>query len=343
MSHPFSLLATAILTIACSQPMANVPPQEKKPILNPPKVTSLWGRDYQLRPDTALQVAEIIRSVLPTADGQIWIGTGRRGLAHYKPDRLVYYTISDGLPSNQINDLLQDRDGTIWVATSNGVAHFKEGKFITYSVGQAQGPPQAYCLFQDAKGTLWCGHHLGVSRFNGTAFELYNLGIEDHVYCLGQDPNGTLWAGTACSGGITFERGAMSPVDFPKNGNCTRVSCIFSNSKGQTWFGTGTHGLLVSGASPQLNEAIRKLDLKGEVWAMSEAPNGDLWFAEIGNGLYRYRNGEFTHFGLANGLDAHAIQSMAFDQQGRLWLGSGNGLFRMDGEQFVNVTKQGPW
>ena len=35
---------------------------------------------------------------------------------------ITIFNDSDGLPGNQINDLLQDRYGRIWVGTMNGLA-----------------------------------------------------------------------------------------------------------------------------------------------------------------------------------------------------------------------------
>lgn len=337
------LVAFTLLMNACSNPTPPALTPDESNALYPQRITAMWGSDYQMRPDTALQIDEYIRSIHVGKDGSLWFGTAMRGVARYSHDTLVYYNTSNGLPSNQVNDIMEDLNGTIWIATSKGIVHYQNRTFTKYPLNNGYASEPIYCLLQDAGGTIWCGHHLGVSRFNGKAFVPYDLGVQDHVYCLAQEDNGTLWAGTACSGGVTFEEGDRSPVDFPRTGNCTRVSSMLKSADGPMWFGAGADGLLTTGGTSSIHESIRNLDLKGEIWAMAQAPNGDLWFAEIGNGLYRLHHNTFTHFDQTDGLDAHAIQSMAFDQQGRLWIGSGNGLFRMDGEHFINITKEGPW
>src|SRR5262245_5424269 len=61
-----------------------------------------------------------IRELLTARDGRLWIGT-TSGLASLKDGRLTQYPELAGLI---INDLLEDREGTIWAAGQN----FPRGK-----------------------------------------------------------------------------------------------------------------------------------------------------------------------------------------------------------------------
>jgi ligand-binding sensor domain-containing protein len=45
----------------------------------------------------------------------------------------LHYTIEDGLPSNQVFDVIQDDDGFLWIATDRGVSKFDGKKFINYT------------------------------------------------------------------------------------------------------------------------------------------------------------------------------------------------------------------
>jgi ligand-binding sensor domain-containing protein len=38
-----------------------------------------------------------------------------------------------------------------------------------------------------------------------------------------------------------------------------------------------------------------------------------------------------------------AVQGIQEDKNGTLWLGFSGGLFRFDGKEIKNVTKNGPW
>ncbi len=66
----------------------------------------------------------VFRIKVNPVDGDVWIATSR-GLSRYsvKEDRWMYYTRAEGLPSNQIQAMAFDRDGTIYAGTQcDGVA-----------------------------------------------------------------------------------------------------------------------------------------------------------------------------------------------------------------------------
>ena len=44
-----------------------------------------------------------------------------------------HVTTADGLSGNTINELLQDRDGYIWLATNNGLSRFDGYHSVNYS------------------------------------------------------------------------------------------------------------------------------------------------------------------------------------------------------------------
>ena len=91
---------------------------------------------------------------------------------------------------------------------------------------------------------------------------------------------------------------------------------------------------------------------------------GNMWFSTLGAGACRYDGQTFTAFGEDRGLSindlpcpcggvwkyrnfhgpngAH-VQEFFQDRDGILWFGCSGGLFRLDGERMVNVTRDGPW
>jgi signal transduction histidine kinase/ligand-binding sensor domain-containing protein/DNA-binding response OmpR family regulator len=78
-----------------------------------------------------------VRSLLEDAAGQLWVGTQEGGLLLFNraTGEIKRYTIKDGLPSNTILRLLQDKEGNIWMSTYNGLARFtpQNGQFQNYS------------------------------------------------------------------------------------------------------------------------------------------------------------------------------------------------------------------
>jgi len=51
--------------------------------------------------------------------GALWIGFNT-GLARYRKGRFDFFTVADGLPAGDINDLYLDRSGRLWIASAEG-------------------------------------------------------------------------------------------------------------------------------------------------------------------------------------------------------------------------------
>ncbi|MBP9883286.1 MAG: hypothetical protein KBF32_07785, partial [Chitinophagales bacterium] len=95
------------------------------------------------------------------------------GLPHFLQAQYPYmkhYTTADGLPSNTINDMLQDDAGFMWFATDEGVSRFDGQQFTNYRKADGLADDDVIRLGKDHEGRIW---FLG---FNGKA-SFYSNGI----------------------------------------------------------------------------------------------------------------------------------------------------------------------
>lgn len=73
--------------------------------------------------------------------------------------RLDHYSTTDGLPSNSISDILQDKYGYIWIATWNGLSRYDGYNFENYATGKASGIKNLHNrivdLETDLQGNIW--------------------------------------------------------------------------------------------------------------------------------------------------------------------------------------------
>ena len=67
------------------------------------------------------------------------------------------YGHDEGLGSLVVQNILQDSQGFLWVATQNGIYRFDGKRSVRY--GTAEGLPSNFvnCIFQSQDGTLWAG------------------------------------------------------------------------------------------------------------------------------------------------------------------------------------------
>lgn len=109
----------------------------------------------------------------PDADGGLWIGTLGGGLLHFQDGRFTRYTTRDGLPDENVSQILEDDRGRLWLGTHRGIARIKKSElrafvpdsqqmlpFITY--GKSDGLPAMECpggsqpaCWRSRDGRLW--------------------------------------------------------------------------------------------------------------------------------------------------------------------------------------------
>src|SRR3954465_8825301 len=84
------------------------------------------------------------------------------------------YSISDGLPSNQINKVLQDRSGKLWIATMNGACRFDGKSFTKFDQDNILSSNVVKTIFEDNQGNIWFGLvRKGLCRFDGSNFTYF--------------------------------------------------------------------------------------------------------------------------------------------------------------------------
>ena len=123
------------------------------------------------------------------------MGTGEV-TAEYK---FNVWTAESGLPLNTVRDIVQARDGYLWVATMDGLARFDGVRFTVFNKANspALSSNRILALYEDPEGDLWIGltdgglvrNHLGRFTKVGTAPGLPGAGIQTSS----GDELGNLW------------------------------------------------------------------------------------------------------------------------------------------------------
>ncbi len=140
---------------------------------------------------------DFVRSLYVDAQGALWIGT-RQGLTRFYRGQFTTFTQSDGLGSNLIGALLQDRlDGALWIGTFDGLTRFENGKFENFTKHNGLSSNIVTALYQDSKGTLWIATKGGgLDRYRHgrfTAISSKETGLPDSIYAILGDGDGYLW------------------------------------------------------------------------------------------------------------------------------------------------------
>ncbi|MFV8325289.1 two-component regulator propeller domain-containing protein [Flavobacterium sp. ZS1P14] len=100
--------------------------------------TSLFAIDKGSRKYKKIAIGNPIRCIHEDKDKNLWLGTQEGGLLLFdrKTDKFKRLTTDDGLPSNTILRMLEDKGGNLWMSTYNGICRFdkKRRTFRNFSV-----------------------------------------------------------------------------------------------------------------------------------------------------------------------------------------------------------------
>lgn len=139
---------------------------------------------------------------------RIWAGTYVGGLCLFdrQSETFTSYRTKDGLQSDFIKSIIEDKDGNLWIGTCGGGLHHFDVENKTFrNFRQSEQPglinDHITRLYLDSQGYLWIGSYFGLSLMNtvSESFTAYGpqQGLSDvSVYAITEDSNGTVWIGT---------------------------------------------------------------------------------------------------------------------------------------------------
>jgi len=259
-------------------------------------------------------------AILLDHQGVLWGGKWGVGFGSYDPSngKVKNYSVDNSnrnsISNNNIHSIIQDKDGTLWLATDNGINNFnlETEKFDKYFY--QEGLDQNHkdigiigSILKDKSGSIWLGsqekflHKFDPSK---NLFQSYKYNPSDKtsisqawIFALLEDNKDNIWVG-----GIMDElNSGLSKYD-PATNSFTRIQ----NSK-NNWVGVLT---------------IYQ-DREQTIWIGSW--NARLMTFNPGNNLFTEVKINF------NGIDhILAINDIIEDHLLNFWLGTDKGLFLLD-------------
>ena len=101
--------------------------------------------------------------------GNLWLGTFVNGLVLMDKEKgvLKSYTLNDGLPNNQIRNMVEDDEGNLWILTPNGVSRFNPEKELFKNFGTEDGlKNKRYdAIYKSSNGEIFFGSSNGLVSF----------------------------------------------------------------------------------------------------------------------------------------------------------------------------------
>lgn len=321
---------------------------DRKGRLMVPTGTGLFirsGEGWQrLGPREGLPV-DWARIALEDREGSLWIGS--TGL-HRQLGGGVWrgYGARDGLLSDVARALHQDRSGQLWVGTEKGIARAHASGFQALP-GTTSNTVRS--IQEGPDGLLYlAGLPIEVLRANPRTGRVERFGEEaglvrgKRIFRLVLDREGVLWVATDGGGLMAAQTGPgplrFTSVPLPGGDGTEYVSGLALDRQGRLW-ASGEKGLAVREKGIwrrfTLNDGLKQT----HVAYLLPLRNGEFvaaYFEATGLSRLRYENGrlqvsELT--GSTSALNAQKVYMLGEDRKGRLWVGTGQGVFLLDGAQ----------
>ena len=274
-----------------------------------------------------------IKSLQGARDGRLWIGTFD-GLASWKDGKLTHYPELDG---QVIEALLEDREGTIWVAgwalSAGRLCRIQSGNIQCYGEDGRFGSGVTP-LYEDSEGNLWAGATNGLWRWKPGPPTLYPMpDPAQRIYALVESDDGGILI--AKHSGITKLRNGKSEAYPLPAGLPFQPHRLLRDRDGGLWIGALVDKGLLHIHEGRTDRFTQSDGLSGRsVTSVFEDREGSIWVATA-DGLDRFRNYAIPTFSEPQGLSSGGVLSVLSARDGSLWLGTSDGLNRWKNGQIT--------
>ena len=251
-------------------------------------------------------------------------------------------SMNDGLSSNAVRGIVQDKKGFVWFGTDNGLC-----RYDGYGVQTFYNVNRSYDQYVSALSTCDEGMLVGSSRgafildFKDEQFREIDSHIKAAVSCFAVDEEQNVWISTAGQGIFRYNLATRECKAYAMKGEKGMVASVLVDAHNQVWAlcnqnGRGLYRLNKSTEKFELFQlkgtGDSKQDLRLSGMAMMAAPNGGIYVGTWAQGLY-YVDMEGTATQLISGSLSNVvnhIHALYNDRRQYILIGSDDGLVEYD-------------
>ncbi|MES2592336.1 MAG: two-component regulator propeller domain-containing protein [Bacteroidota bacterium] len=192
----------------------------------------------------------IVLSMLEDKSGNLWFSTHGGGVSKYDGNRVeaiergdieaqkiqqglkkengkfvksfTHFTKKEGLSSNIVRSIFEDKSGNIWFGTDGGGVSKYDGEIFThFTEKEGLSNNTVRSILEDESGNLWFGTYGGgISKYDGKFFTHFTEkeGLSSNtILSMLKDKSGNLWFGTRFGLSKLSEKNRKDLVSFSDN------------------------------------------------------------------------------------------------------------------------------
>ncbi|HTL80394.1 MAG TPA: two-component regulator propeller domain-containing protein [Bacteroidia bacterium] len=312
--------------------------------------------------------SDFIEAIKMDSKGNIWIGTTGGGASKITPsptaknrlDALDHaivknYNTKQGLNYFNVNAILEDREGNVWIGTDVGLNQYRGERFQLFDRQDGLNNDIVWATLSDHEGNVWLGTNDGLTKLTfftveGTGerkFSAKNYSTADGlgsnvILSLYEDDQHNMWVGTGFGGVSKLANGETKFETYStKDGLASDVVyAINSDAHGNLWFGTKEGASRFDPVLKTFRNYTVEDGLGGNnVYRIFRDSRDNIWFGALGGYLSVYDGQGFTKYDESSGIVHRFILAIDEDNEHNIWFGAyGGGVYEYDGRVFTNYT-----
>ena len=233
-------------------------------------------------------------------DGSLWVASLGKGIFRIRGDVVEHYGRTDGLSSDTVAALFEDREGIVWAATTNGIDSFRDPRIVTFSAVEGLGNDAVAGVLASQDGTIWIANSGSLDHIvNGSVSSIRaGDGLPGHqVASMMEDRAGNLWVGVD-DGLYLFKDGRFRRLPDPNHQPLGLVVGLTEDIDGNIW--------AECAGKPRKLVRIRDFQVVEEFTSsqvppghtLAPDPHGGIWIGALNGDLVRFRHGALEKFSL---------------------------------------------
>jgi diguanylate cyclase (GGDEF)-like protein len=307
--------------------------------------------------------------LLEDSAGRLWVGTNSHGVFVRDSDQAPWRAVMEtqavnpgrSLRSYRVLSMLEARPGEVWAGTlGQGIvaidARTGRTRRLNHQALQPESLPdnQVRGMYRDDAGLVWVATYGGLARIDPRAEAVLNItpgGPEDQAdrssvgyASILAHSDGRIWVGTQVHGVEVLDPDSGQRLTLRPDGRAPAEALppdpavsLVEGLGGSVFIGT-FRGLYRAHAPTGSRPRVERIAWPGRPPAQGVGPllrdSGRLWIGGLTDGLWQMdlASGQVRHVlsRPAEALSDHRISALALGRDGAVWIGTRNGLNRLD-------------
>jgi signal transduction histidine kinase len=243
-----------------------------------------------------------------------------------------HFSTVDGLSSDSVLRFFQDREGTLWVATTRGIDSFRDLPVVSYSAKEGMPSDILSTILASHDDGVWIGGAGALSFFKQGEISVFrsNHGLPGRdITTMSEDHRGRLWIGVDSSLAV-LDRGHFVPIQKPDGNSLGIVLGIAEDAAGNEW-------VMTSGKLFRIeNLKVRKqINLPQKCFSIVSDSKEGVWLGCVNGDVNHYYSDRSDTFPR---VSATYIRQLLPDPSGGLWVVSDDTLMWWNNNTSATMT-----